>query len=105
MDNKMIYDIVACEDSDGSNYKYIFYAPTGMVKHKNCFVNFHCSYDCPNFQIDIVNKKYGYGIADDIGFEEINCYDCSYNSGKCNDCLFEHSKDCVLEVEVVNENN
>lgn len=21
-------------------------------------------------------------------------YDCSYNSGKCNDCLFENSTDC-----------
>lgn len=65
-----------------------------MMKHKNCFVSPHCSYDCPNFQIDIVNEKYGYGIADDIGLEEINCYDCSYNSGKCNDCLFENSTDC-----------
>ena len=29
MGNKIIYNIVVCEDSDGSNHKYIFYAPTG----------------------------------------------------------------------------
>ena len=39
MDNKIIYNIVICEDSDGSNHKYIFYAPTGMVKpHDYVFV-------------------------------------------------------------------
>ena len=64
------------------------------MKNKNCFSSFHCSYDCPNFQIDIVNERYGYGIADDIGLEKINCNDCFYNSFECKDCIFEHSVDC-----------
>lgn len=59
-----------------------------------CFVNFHCSSDCPNFQIYRVDQYYGYGIANDIGLKEISCKDCYYNSGKCEDCLFEHSQDC-----------
>ena len=64
------------------------------MKHRQCFENAHCSYDCPNFQIDIANERYGYGIADDMRFEKVNCKDCHYNSGRCDDCLFEHSKEC-----------
>ena len=64
------------------------------TKRERCFVNAHCSYDCPNLQIDIANERYGYGIADDMGLEKISCEDCCYNSAKCSDCLFEHSKDC-----------
>ena len=59
-----------------------------------CFVNAHCSYDCPNFQIDIVNDRFGYGIADDMGLEKISWRECCYDSGKCDDCLFENSRDC-----------
>ena len=64
------------------------------TKRERCFVNAHCSYNCPNFQIDIANERYGYGIADDMGFEKVSCKECRYNSGKCEDCLFEHSDDC-----------
>ena len=28
------------------------------MKYRECFVNAHCAYDCPNFQIDIANWKY-----------------------------------------------
>ena len=42
----------------------------------------------------MVDERYGYGIADDIGLEEISCKQCLYNSGKCEDCLFVKSKDC-----------
>lgn len=59
-----------------------------------CSVNPHCAYDCPNFVIDQINDKYGYGIADDMGFEEVKCKDCYYETGECSDCLFEHSEDC-----------
>lgn len=64
------------------------------TKLKQCFVNFHCSYDCPNFKIDTVNEKYGYGIADDMGLKRISCNDCWYNSKDCKDCFFEYSRDC-----------
>ena len=65
------------------------------INYRQCFVNAHCSYGCPNFQIDTVNERYGYGIADDMGLEKVSCKDCCYNSGKCDDCLFEHSKECL----------
>ena len=64
------------------------------TKTKSCFVNAHCSYDCPNFQIDIPNEKYGYGIADDMGLEKVSCKQCRYDTGRCEDCLFVNSKDC-----------
>lgn len=61
---------------------------------KQCFVNYHCSIDCPNFQIDLIDDRYGFGIADDMGLEKISCKQCCYNSGKCEDCLFAKTKDC-----------
>ncbi|MBQ9461008.1 MAG: hypothetical protein IJU51_03700 [Clostridia bacterium] len=61
---------------------------------KKCFVNPHCIYDCPNFATDRINDKYGYGIADDMGLEEVKCKYCHYETGECEDCLFYGSKDC-----------
>ena len=61
---------------------------------KKCFVNAHCCYDCPNFERQIADDRYGYGIAEDMGLEEVKCKDCSYNSGECKDCLLENSPDC-----------
>lgn len=61
---------------------------------RKCFVNGHCCFDCPNFEIQMVDERYGYGIAEDMGLEEIKCKDCHYNSGKCKDCLLEYSTDC-----------
>lgn len=66
-----------------------------MMNYKQCFVNAHCSFDCPNFQIDIVNERYGYGIAEDMGFKEISCKECYYNTGKCEDCLFFNGSECA----------
>ena len=66
-----------------------------MMNYKQCFVNAHCSIDCPNFQIDIVNERYGYGIAEDMGFKEISCKECYYNTGKCDDCLFFNDPECA----------
>lgn len=48
-------------------------------KRQECFVNGHCCYDCPNFDIQTADERYGYGIAEDMGLEEIECKDCFYN--------------------------
>lgn len=64
------------------------------TKTKKCFVNAHCSCDCPNAEYEMADDRYGFGIADDMGLEKINCKQCCYNTGKCEDCLFIHSKDC-----------
>lgn len=66
-----------------------------MSERKQCFVNYHCSFDCPNFQLDEIDDRYGFGIADDMGIERISCKQCLYNSGKCDDCLFVKSSDCL----------
>lgn len=62
---------------------------------KQCFVNVHCAIDCPNFQFDIANERYGYGIAEDMGLERISCKKCHYNTGKCDDCLFFNDPECA----------
>lgn len=62
------------------------------IRHK-CFVNLHCSYDCPNFAVD--EFEYIYDIpASDAGLEWIQCRDCYYNTGKCEDCLLYNSEVC-----------
>ena len=66
-----------------------------MMNHKQCFVNAHCSIDCPNFQFDIANERYGYGIAEDMGLERISCKECYYNTGECDDCLFFNGTECA----------
>lgn len=65
--------------------------------HKSCFTSFHClTNDCPNIQYDFADSKYGFGIADDMGLEKINCSECIYNSYACDDCLFQGSNDCFM---------
>ncbi len=65
------------------------------MKRKQCFVNYHCSNgDCPNAEYETADDRYGFGIADDMGLEQISCKQCCYNTGRCEDCLLEHSKDC-----------
>ena len=64
------------------------------VKRKQCFVNLHCSSDCPNAEYEMADDKYGFEIADDMGLEQISCKQCRYNTGRCEDCLLEHSKEC-----------
>ena len=73
------------------------------MSKKKCFVNFHCSYDCPNFTIDIANNRYGYGIAEDMGFKRIRCKECYYNTGKCEDCLFFNGSECAKMEETESE--
>lgn len=43
-------------------------------KRQKCFVNGHCCYDCSNFEIQTVAERYGYGIAEDMGLEEVDSY-------------------------------
>ena len=50
--------------------------------HKRCFVSVHCSLDCPNFQIDMLDDRYGYGISDDIGLERIRTIKRTMNANK-----------------------
>lgn len=62
--------------------------------YKDCFVNGHCGYDCPNNAVFYIDDKYGFGIAEDIGFREIKCSECYYESGECKDCLFSNTEHC-----------
>lgn len=64
------------------------------MKRKQCFVNSHCSLDCPNAEYEMADDRYGFGIADDMGLEKVSCKQCRYNTGRCEDCLLEHSKEC-----------
>lgn len=68
-------------------------------KYKKCFVNGHCCYDCPNFEISTVEERYGVGIAEDMGLEEVECKDCYYNSGECKDCFLKNTPDCPNKEE------
>ncbi len=67
-----------------------------MKNNKSCFCSFACvdGHRCPNAQIEAVNDKYGYGIADDIGLEPVPCSKCRYNSGQCSDCIFQNTDYC-----------
>ena len=61
------------------------------------FCNYHCSTsDCPDIQCDMADNKWGYGIAEDMGLERIDCKDCAYNDKHCTceDCYFKDSSDC-----------
>lgn len=64
-----------------------------MKKRKSCFVNGHCAYDCPNFQLDEFEEWFDLP-ASEAGLERIKCKDCYFNSFECDDCLFQHSADC-----------
>ena len=41
------------------------------MKRKQCFVNSHCSLDCPNAEYEMADDRYGFGIADDMGLEKV----------------------------------
>lgn len=69
-------------------------------KHMDCFVNGHCCYDCPNFEIQMANEKYGYGIADDMGLKEIKCSECCWEkNAECIDCLFANTENCSCNLD------
>lgn len=65
------------------------------IKRKQCFTSYRCSNgECPNAEYEMADDRYGYGTADDMGLEKIGCKQCRYNTGRCEDCLFEYSKEC-----------
>ena len=70
-------------------------------RKKECFVNGHCCYDCPNLEVEMVNDLYGFGIADDMGLKEIRCIECRYESGECEDCLFANTVNCPIYKVVI----
>ena len=63
------------------------------MKYKSCFVNGHCAYDCPNFQLDMFEEKYDLP-ASEIGLERTHCKECYLNTGECKDCYFQNTSDC-----------
>lgn len=68
------------------------------MKHKSCFTNKHCCFSCPNAAADEFEERFDIP-ASDAGYERIeSCKVCYLNTGECEDCLFQHSKDCP-EVE------
>lgn len=68
------------------------------MKHKSCFTNKHCCFSCPNAAADEFEERFDIP-ASDAGYDRIeSCKVCYLNTGECEDCLFQNSKDCP-EVE------
>ena len=70
-------------------------------RKKECFVNGHCCYECPNFGVQEVYDKYGYRGVVDMGLKEIKCSECLYESGECEDCLFANTVNCPVYKVVI----
>lgn len=66
-----------------------------MSKKENrcCFCNYHCSLDCPNFQVDAFEERYDLP-ASEIGLERTRCSACQYQTYECSDCYFENTDKC-----------
>ena len=77
-----------------------FAQPKEQYGRRKCFSAPQCSYgDCPNSWFSVAEERYGES-AYDMGFEHVDCKDCHYNTGKCEDCLFEGNPDyCEEEVQ------
>lgn len=54
------------------------------------FVNAHCSYDCPNAQLESACDRWDLDPSD-FGMEYIKCNDCFHNDEccSCNDCYMQ----------------
>ena len=78
-----------------------FAQPEQPSGRKACFTAPQCScHDCPNAWHSEAVKRYGENVADDMGMERIPCKECHYNTGKCEDCLFQGNPDyCPEESE------
>ena len=63
------------------------------MKRNKCFVNGHCAYDCPNFEIDTL-EDYWDLPAQEAGLERIKCKECYLNTFDCEDCLFQNTDMC-----------
>lgn len=59
------------------------------------FCNAHCSYDCPNAEIEAFEERFDIP-ASDAGYERIKCRDCRYSDKRCTceDCYFKGSAEC-----------
>lgn len=62
-----------------------------ICKH---FVNYHCSFDCPNFVCDKIEDTYDIP-CEDAGYERVKCKECYLNKNNtCEDCYLQGSKYC-----------
>ena len=65
--------------------------------HVKCehFCNAHCSFDCPNFEIDMFEERYDLP-ASEVGLKRVSCKECQYSDKNCdcNDCYFQNSENC-----------
>lgn len=59
-----------------------------------CFVNSHCSYDCPNAKLEYACDRWDLDPSD-FGMEYIKCKECIYDDSNCtcNDCYMQGNKD------------
>ena len=62
---------------------------TGMC---DFFRSYACNNACPNEAIKQLNEQ-GHKLP------ELNCSDCSENTGECGDCIFEGSEFCSKNYE------
>ncbi len=75
------------------------------MKKKSCFCHSCCvDGSCPNAQIESMDDKYGYGIAEDVGMKKIKCSECIYFSDDCKDCIFEETDYCSQKGKDVIDN-
>jgi len=63
------------------------------ITHRDCFACASCSFNCPNAAIESYDQRCGYGLAEDLGYELVECKECYYNSYECKDCLFDGDKE------------
>ena len=62
-------------------------------KDLSCFVCASCSYQCPNLMADAYCDRFDISYSD-ICYEELDCKECSYNVPSCDNCLFQHCREC-----------
>lgn len=74
-------------------------------EHKDCFACEACSIDCPNTAIESYNARFGGEcLAEDLGYEQIKCSECRYNTYRCGDCMLYASEDCPKTIEYTSDN-
>lgn len=81
----------------GEIQKFLSSTLEKSLKAQKCerFCNYHCSFDCPNFQVDEF-EEYWDLPASEAGIERIKCSKCQYYDPRCtcNDCYLQGSKEC-----------
>lgn len=62
------------------------------MKRYDCF----CAYECVNGYCPIAMDRKNDWYSD-MGYDvQKSCRTCQYNTGKCEDCIFEKSSECSL---------